>query len=85
MGNSHSQHPQGLSPQWTHSYPRPRHIQPQVKVLPERIPPLRLRTTDNGAILQNGGTLSARKQVNFVFGAFSPQKAGNNQDSVDFL
>ena len=70
MGNTHSQqqHHHILSHQWTHSYPRTRHVQgPQVKVLPERIPPLRLRTTDNGAILQNGGTLSARKHVRFFF------------------
>ncbi|KAK6624708.1 hypothetical protein RUM44_011567 [Polyplax serrata] len=62
MGNSHSQQHQFVSHQWTQSYPRTKHIQPQVKVLPERLPPLRLRTTDNGAILQNGGTLSSRKQ-----------------------
>lgn len=62
MGNSNSQH-QVLSPQWAHSYPRPRPIPPHIKVLPERVAPLKLRTTDNGAILQNGGTISGRKPV----------------------
>ncbi|KAJ9599231.1 hypothetical protein L9F63_010315, partial [Diploptera punctata] len=52
---------------WANSYPRdPRATRvkaPQNKVLPERIPGQRLRVTDNGAILQNGGTISGRRQT----------------------
>lgn len=45
---------------WAHSYPRSSH-----KVLPERVPGQKLRLTQNGNILQNGGTLSGRKQQQF--------------------
>ena len=71
MGNSTSQavHKRAEGRQsWNNSFPRdPRAIRsvktPQNKVLPERIPGQRLRVTDNGAILQNGGTLSGRRQI----------------------
>jgi len=71
MGNSTSQavHKRADGRQsWNNSFPRdPRAIRsvktPQNKVLPERIPGQRLRVTDNGAILQNGGTLSGRRQI----------------------
>ncbi|XP_067002017.2 uncharacterized protein [Anabrus simplex] len=63
MGNNNSQSAQTPSHQerqWTNSYPR----EPsRLKVLPERIPGQRLRVTDNGAILQNGGTISGRRQT----------------------
>lgn len=64
MGNSGSGSPQPQAPtvadpphSWAHSYPRSSH-----KVLPERVPGQKLRLTQNGNILQNGGTLSGRKQ-----------------------
>jgi hypothetical protein len=71
MGNSTSQavHKRAEGRQsWNNSFPRdPRAVRsvksPQNKVLPERIPGQRLRVTDNGAILQNGGTLSGRRQI----------------------
>jgi hypothetical protein len=71
MGNStsHGLHRRTEEQQsWTNSYPRdPRTARsvkaPQNKVLPERIPGQRLRVTDNGAILQNGGTISGRRQT----------------------
>ncbi|XP_069672375.1 uncharacterized protein [Periplaneta americana] len=72
MGNSSSSqavHRRSEEQQgWANSYPRdPRGARgvkaPQNKVLPERIPGQRLRVTDNGAILQNGGTISGRRQT----------------------
>jgi hypothetical protein len=71
MGNStsHGLHRRTEEQQsWANSYPRdPRTARsvkaPQNKVLPERIPGQRLRVTDNGAILQNGGTISGRRQT----------------------
>lgn len=39
-------------------------IAPQFKVLPDNVPGTRvLRTTNNGAILHNGGTLTNRKDM----------------------
>jgi len=70
MGNSTSQalHRRTEDHSWTNSYPRDsrgvRSVKaPQNKVLPERIPGQRLRVTDNGAILHNGGTISGRRQT----------------------
>lgn len=63
MGNSSSGHqPQatlveGPPHSWAHSFPRTTSF----KVLPDRVPGQRLRLTDNGAILHNGGTISGRK------------------------
>lgn len=49
--------------QWTQSFPRPAQHQ-QIKVLPEIVPgPKALRSTNNGAILHNGGTLTNRKDL----------------------
>jgi hypothetical protein len=70
MGNSTSHAVQKRAEgrqSWNNSFPRDSHAirsvkAPQNKVLPERIPGQRLRVTDNGAILQNGGTLSGRRQ-----------------------
>ncbi|XP_075216856.1 uncharacterized protein LOC142322085 isoform X2 [Lycorma delicatula] len=56
MGNSSSAQHQAGERRWAHSYPRAGH-----KVLPERVPGQRLRVTDNGAILHNGGTISGRR------------------------
>ncbi|XP_039301548.1 uncharacterized protein LOC120356655 [Nilaparvata lugens] len=75
MGNSssaaHHPHPhhglQGQPQRWTHSYPRATSTAASaaasggLKVLPERVPGQRLRVTNNGAILQNGGTISGRR------------------------
>lgn len=63
MGNSGSSHQQqvtlieGPPHSWAHSFPRTTSF----KVLPDRVPGQRLRLTDNGAILHNGGTISGRK------------------------
>lgn len=63
MGNSGSGHQQqvtlveGPPHSWAHSFPR----SASFKVLPDRVPGQRLRLTDNGAILHNGGTISGRK------------------------
>lgn len=67
MGNSGSAHQQqvtlveGPPHSWAHSFPR----STSFKVLPDRIPGQRLRMTDNGAILHNGGTISGRKAYAF--------------------
>ncbi|KAK9889433.1 hypothetical protein WA026_004702 [Henosepilachna vigintioctopunctata] len=55
--------------QWPHSFPRtqPRFQQDQLKVLPEKTPKIRLRHTENGEILQTGGTLTGR-QIQSKFG-----------------
>ncbi|XP_012275965.1 uncharacterized protein LOC105697322 isoform X2 [Orussus abietinus] len=72
MGNGGSSHRQSASGSlssevgrgWTHSFPRElarRHSQlPGRKVLPEP-PNQRLRVTDNGSIIHNGGTISGRR------------------------
>ncbi|XP_015585228.1 biorientation of chromosomes in cell division protein 1-like 1 isoform X2 [Cephus cinctus] len=72
MGNNSSSHQHyaaggGLAQEmgrgWTHSFPREltRHSQPQgLKVLPEP-PNQRLRATNNGSIIHNGGTISGRR------------------------
>ncbi|XP_060516187.1 uncharacterized protein LOC132695750 [Cylas formicarius] len=49
--------------QWTHSFPKSQHTRLQHKVLPERDVFQKLRHTDNGEILQSGGTLSGRHQL----------------------
>lgn len=67
MGNSGSGHQQqatlveGPPHSWAHSFPRTTSF----KVLPDRIPGQKLRLTDNGAILHNGGTISGRKPYAF--------------------
>lgn len=71
MGNSGSQTAEvasgvgagGVGHQWTQSYPRTSHklLSPN-KVLPEAAAPPRLRPTNNGEILYNGGTISGRQQ-----------------------
>lgn len=67
MGNSGSGHQQqatlveGPPHSWAHSFPRTTSF----KVLPDRIPGQKLRLTDNGAILNNGGTISGRKPYAF--------------------
>ncbi|XKL59877.1 hypothetical protein PGB90_000893 [Kerria lacca] len=67
MGNSGSGHQQqvtlveGPPHSWAHSFPRTTSF----KVLPDRVPGQRLRLTDNGAILHNGGTISGRKPYTF--------------------
>ncbi|KAJ3639536.1 hypothetical protein Zmor_002891 [Zophobas morio] len=69
MGNIGSQTgqitPRPPEEQWAHSFPRtqPRLHQPP-KVLPERDARQKLRHTNNGDILQSGGTLSGRHQQN---------------------
>ncbi|XP_046602250.1 uncharacterized protein LOC107218590 isoform X1 [Neodiprion lecontei] len=72
MGNnssSHHHHAQGgvareMGPGWTHSFPREMHRQHLQssghKVLPEP-PNQRLRATNNGSIIHNGGTISGRR------------------------
>lgn len=72
MGNNSSSHhhhaPVGaareMGPGWTHSFPREMHRQhlqsPGHKVLPEP-PNQRLRATNNGSIIHNGGTISGRR------------------------
>lgn len=72
MGNSSSQTAEvakgfgdaggSIGHQWTQSYPRSPHklLNPH-KVLPETITPPRLRPTNNGEILYNGGTISGRQ------------------------
>ncbi|XP_012261055.2 uncharacterized protein LOC105688962 isoform X1 [Athalia rosae] len=72
MGNnssSHHHHAQGgvareMGPGWTHSFPRDMHRQHLQssghKVLPEP-PNQRLRATNNGSIIHNGGTISGRR------------------------
>lgn len=64
MGNNASQHSE-TEQQWTHSFPRtPQKFSQNLKVLPElnaSIQP-KLRHTNNGEILFNGGTISGRHQ-----------------------
>lgn len=50
--------------QWAHSFPRSQPRLHQNKVLPERDARQKLRPTNNGEILQSGGTLSGRHQQN---------------------
>ncbi|CAG9855437.1 unnamed protein product [Phyllotreta striolata] len=70
MGNSGSQNTaielnHQEEEKWAHSFPRPSNSQPkyhfQHKVLPEKTPQLKLRSTNNGEILQSGGTISGRQ------------------------
>ncbi|CAH1103415.1 unnamed protein product [Psylliodes chrysocephalus] len=67
MGNSGSQNTVTETiqeEQWAHSFPRSCSSQTkfhfQHKVLPEKRPQLKLRATNNGEILQSGGTISGR-------------------------
>lgn len=50
--------------QWAHSFPRTQPRLYQHKVLPERDARQKLRHTNNGDILQSGGTLSGRHSQN---------------------
>lgn len=50
--------------QWVHSFPRTQPRLFQHKVLPERDARQKLRHTNNGEILQSGGTLTGRQQPN---------------------
>lgn len=59
----HQQHQQQMQhqQQWT-TQSMPRVLHPQIKVLPDSVPGVKvLRTTNNGAILNSGGTLTNRK------------------------
>lgn len=65
MGNNASQHTEAEQ-QWAHSFPRTQQkFNQNLKVLPELpgagIQP-KLRPTNNGEILYNGGTISGRHQ-----------------------
>lgn len=78
MGNSQSQGPRGLhaphpGPHGPHGGVRPGmpggppvrwpKMEPPIQVLPQLPPPMALRNTPNGTILQQGGTISSRPQV----------------------
>lgn len=72
--------------QWAHSFPRTQPRLHQHKVLPERDSRQKLRHTNNGEILQSGGTLSGRHHQNRlslreVFYPYFP----NNKITVFFL
>ncbi|CAH0561821.1 unnamed protein product [Brassicogethes aeneus] len=53
-----------LEEQWAHSFPRTQPRLQQHKVLPERDSRQKLRHTNNGEILQSGGTISGRPNFN---------------------
>ncbi|RZC42870.1 cactin-like, partial [Asbolus verrucosus] len=59
-----TQRPQSEEQQWAHSFPRTQPRLNQHKVLPERDARQKLRHTNNGEILQSGGTLSGRHHQN---------------------
>lgn len=60
LHHQHHQH-QMQQQQWT-TQSMPRAMHPQIKVLPDSVPGVKvLRTTNNGAILNSGGTLTNRK------------------------
>ncbi|XP_015925173.1 J domain-containing protein DDB_G0295729 [Parasteatoda tepidariorum] len=71
MGNSHSQSVSRFAPSLLHNHENnhkegkkfsSKFASPENRVLPiASNPPQRLRSTDNGCILQNGGTISGRK------------------------
>lgn len=65
MGNNHSQSTgrrvSDPQQQWTHSFPRDLQRMPHLKVLPEGGLHQRLRTTNNGAILNSEGTIRGRR------------------------
>lgn len=68
MGNNQTHHtiqqaPVEIEQQWAHSFPRspPIRVYPH-KVLPERGLHQKLRPTNNGEILNSGGTLTGRQQ-----------------------
>ncbi|EFA12801.2 hypothetical protein TcasGA2_TC001864 [Tribolium castaneum] len=59
-----TQRPLPEEQQWAHSFPRTQPRLHQHKVLPERDARQKLRHTNNGEILQSGGTLSGRHHQN---------------------
>lgn len=83
-GNVAQRHPIEPEQQWAHSFPRNPHRVYQHKVLPENEIGTKLRCTNNGEILQSGGTISGRHHqqtlsleredksfVSFYFSCFS--------------
>lgn len=56
-----TQRPLSEEQQWAHSFPRTQPRLHQNKVLPERDARQKLRPTNNGEILQSGGTLTGRQ------------------------
>lgn len=71
--------------QWAHSFPRtqPRFNQP--KVLPERDARQKLRQTNNGEILQSGGTLTGRYQTDRLSLGRDVILLSDNNDLVFFF
>ncbi|XP_050432278.1 uncharacterized protein LOC126840517 isoform X2 [Adelges cooleyi] len=52
---------------WAYSFPRSQYFKPTgAKVLPQPPPGQRLRPTDNGTVLHNGGTISVKRPFDYV-------------------
>lgn len=73
MGNNQTHHTTQQSTieaeqQWAHSFPRSPPIRAYpLKVLPERGLHQKLRPTNNGEILNSGGTLTGRHQQKILY------------------